>query len=618
MKKPGVLLLLLYLLGVSVFAQQKEEALAAEYYAGGEFAKAADIYEKLLKKDPSATYIYTSYLNSLLAMKDYQAAEKMVRSQAKRFPEDYNFKTDLVHVLKNAGQGEKAEKERQDLIREIRQPEQAHQLAVSFTRRDFWEAALESWLKGRKISGEAALFAREIAGAQARKGNKEEAIREIMLELLANPDSYREQQDFLSGVLTEKEDWELLKKELQKNSQKYPENEVFSEMLLWNLVQEKNFGAAFIYFRAMDKRKKEKGKRLLELAEICLDNGDFENALQCYNYIVGLGEGHPYFFQAQFGLLEVRYDKIVKYGRFVPQDLLDAEQEFKAFLSRFDLAFETGPAKRQLAHLYAFYLDKPDSAIVLLAEIISSPGSNARFRGEIKLELGDCYLMQGEVWDAELTYSQVDKDFKEDALGREAKFRMARLFYYKGEFERARAYLDVLKTATTQLIANDALELSMLILDNTGLDTTEEPLRLYSEADLLIFRNKVKEGLALLDELENTFPKGHPLADEILYARARAAIKMNLPDTAIAYLQAIVNGHAHDILADNALFDMAKLYEYQLNNPEKAMEYYEKLMLSYPGSLFSVEARKNYRRLRGDTVDDKKDNKQILFDRFTN
>jgi tetratricopeptide (TPR) repeat protein len=312
----------------------------------------------------------------------------------------------------------------------------------------------------------------------------------------------------------------------------------------------------------------------------------------------------------------VRYNRIVIFHRFNVEDLGEAEREFKNFIRDFGPYFETEFAERQLAHLYIFYLDRPDTAIQILQHIAANPRVKKNFQGEVKLELGDAYLMMGEVWDAELIYSQVDKDFKEDILGQEAKFRMARLFYYKGEFERSNAYLEVLKTATTQLISNNAIDLSLLILDNTGMDTTEEAMQLYADAELLIYRNKVAEGMKLLSEIETRFP-GHSLQDEIVYARAKAFIRMNQTDTAIHYLKILVRDYQYDILADNALFMMAQLYEYQKNDPAKAMELYEQLLLNYPASLFVVEARKRYRFLRGDKPDEK-ENKQIMFDRFMN
>jgi tetratricopeptide (TPR) repeat protein len=217
------------------------------------------------------------------------------------------------------------------------------------------------------------------------------------------------------------------------------------------------------------------------------------------------------------------------------------------------------------------------------------------------LELGDILILQGEVWDAALYYGQVDKDFKHDAIGREAKFRNARLSYYLGEFEWAAAQLNVLKAATSQLISNDAMSLALLIMDNTGMDSITEPLLIYSRADLLEFRNNDDKALVTLDSVLTKFP-GHSLTDEVWFKKAYIFEKKGMNDTAAVYLNNIVEKYPDDILADDALFQLGGLYENQLNDKSKAMELYEKLLTKYSGSLFAAEARKRFRALRGDKV----------------
>jgi tetratricopeptide (TPR) repeat protein len=241
-----------------------------------------------------------------------------------------------------------------------------------------------------------------------------------------------------------------------------------------------------------------------------------------------------------------------------------------------------------------------DDAVKLLEEIISMPGIADEFKAECKLELGDILILKNEVWDAALYYGQVDKDFKHDAIGREAKFRNARLSYYLGEFDWAAAQLNVLKAATSQLISNDAMALALLIMDNVA-DSNTAPLLLYSRADLLEFRNDDDDALATLDSVLIQFPK-HSLTDEVWYKKAEIFEKKELFDTAAFYFNEIVEKYPDDILADDALFQLANLNENQLNNKTKAMECYEKLLTKYSGSLFVAEARKKFRALRGDKV----------------
>ena len=215
--------------------------------------------------------------------------------------------------------------------------------------------------------------------------------------------------------------------------------------------------------------------------------------------------------------------------------------------------------------------------------------------------LGDVYILVGNYWDPVLYYGQVDKDFKEDELGQEAKFRNAKLSYYKGEFEWSQAQLDVLKKATSQLISNNSIELALLIQDNLGLDSNEEAMKLFADADLYIYQNKFNEAIANLDTIYARYPM-HSLADDILYAKSRIYRKQQQWQKALDLLDKVYTVYSYDILADNAIFDAAEIYDYNLNNKTKAKELYEKLITQLPGSLYAVEARKRYRFLRGDVL----------------
>ena len=218
-----------------------------------------------------------------------------------------------------------------------------------------------------------------------------------------------------------------------------------------------------------------------------------------------------------------------------------------------------------------------------------------------KIELADILLMTGEVWDASLLYSQVEKDFKNEPVGASAKFKNAKLSYYIGEFDWAKAQLDILKAATSKLIANDAMALSLLISDNSDLDSTYQALAIYSRADLAEFRNKYDLALLTLDTIFIKY-KYHSLFDEAYYKKAEIYINKGLNDSAVVYYKKIITEYPYDILGDDAMYALGVMYEDVYKDKAKAMETYEKLMANYPGSTFMVEARKRFRKLRGDVV----------------
>jgi outer membrane protein assembly factor BamD (BamD/ComL family) len=217
------------------------------------------------------------------------------------------------------------------------------------------------------------------------------------------------------------------------------------------------------------------------------------------------------------------------------------------------------------------------------------------------LELGDVYVLADEVWDAALIYGQVEKQFPNESLGQEAKARNAKLAYYRGDFAWAKIQLDVLKGATSQLMANDALNLSLLMSDNLQNESDTSALKKYAYADLLIFKNLPEQALNLLDSINILYPK-NSLADDILMAKAKIYIAKNNYPEAISQLQKIVTDYPTDLWADDAVFMMADIYETKLTQPDKAKELYQKIITNFSGSLYVTEARKRFRNLRGDKI----------------
>ena len=382
-----------------------------------------------------------------------------------------------------------------------------------------------------------------------------------------------------------------------QNIQRFPNRPIFDDLFIWTFIQSRDFAGAFRQCLSIDKREKGEGQRLIDLAEICLTNQDFETAVECYKNVILYGETGSYFVNATYGMLETKYLVITTGINDSAQYVNSTVQEFNAFLNRFGKTSNTSLCVKQLADLYMFYQHDITKAMAFLEEINTIPGVQPRFAAESKLQLADAYLVSGDIWEAQLLYSQVDKDFKEDPLGQEAKFRNARLSYFNADFEWAKEQLDILKTATTQLISNDAIELSLMIQENTGLDSTTDALAEFAKADLYIFQNNLDKALEILNLFPFKFPK-HDLDDDILFAKARIMEKKRDLPQAIKLYEAIVKLYGYDILADNALYNLARIYDFKLKDKQKAKETYEKLIFDFNSSLYSVEARKRQKILK--------------------
>ncbi len=592
------------LMHLSLLAQvSPDEQLASQFYQNKEFDKALEYYEKLYNKK-SPQLFYTPYLNCLLEIKDFKKAEKIVKKQIRQNPEELKLYVDLGMVYLRLEQPDKAKAEWEKAVRQLKTDDQVFGLAGAFMAIREYDHAINTYKKGRKISLNSYPYSFELAEVYKLKGDKVAMVNEY-LDVLEISDSYIQSvQNALQtsfGNDADAKQNEVLKAQLLKRISGNPDKTIFSELLIWMQLQLKDFEGSFVQAKALDKRKKEGGSRLMGLALVYVENESYDLASRAYQYVIDKGSANYYYNSARMELLNVSYQKIVTKGIYTPVEVIALEKNYKQTIDELGKTPGTVVLLKNLAHLQAFYLHQPAEAIALLEEAIILPQLPAQTQAECKLELADILLMTGDVWEASLRYSQVEKSYKYDVIGQEAKFRVAKISYYTGDFKWAQAQLDVLKGATAKLIANDAMNLSLLISDALAIDTNEVPLLIFSRADLLSFQNKDSMALITLDSIATLFPS-HALADEIIYKKAQILLKHNKYQEAATMYEEILKFYGQDILGDDALFKLAELNEYQFKNTEKAKELYQQLLEKYPGSLYVVEARKHFRKLRGDSI----------------
>lgn len=581
-----------------------DEELAAQYFQNKEFDKAVVLYESLYNKKQDYLY-YSSYLGCLIELKDFKTAEKIIRKQMKKNTSVPQYGVDLGYLFLTEGDNDKA-KEQFDLMIKNAQKEKQYviDLANAFLLRRQTDYAVETYTKMRKAMSGYYPYNLELADIYSLQGDYEKMMEEYVALIEYNSTEYLSKiQDLLQDILADDTDGKqgtALRKVLLKRIKDFPEETFYSEMLLWYSTQMKDFETALVQAKALDKRNKEDGKRIVTLARTAASNGNYDVAISAYQYIIDKGSENYYFLNSKIEILDTKYLKITT-STYTASDIEILESDYKSALEELGKSSSSISIMKNYAHMLAFYSGKTEDAIKLLYEALELKTAQAKSLAECKTELADILLMTGEIWEATLLYSQVEKAFKDEPIGHEAKFKNAKLSYYIGEFDWAKAQLDILKAATSKLIANDAMDLSLLISDNSDMDSTYDALEIYSRADLLVFRNDYDGALNTLDSLFSKYTY-HSLFDEAYFKKAEIYMKKLMPDSAVVYFLKVADTYSYDILADDALFELAGLYESVYDDKTKAMEYYERLMANYPGSTYVVEARKKYRALRGDVL----------------
>ncbi len=592
------------ILSLNVFLAnaQTDIELAETYFQKGECEKATTYYQKILRKDFNKLYL-RRYISCQQKLKNTEDTEKFLKRQSKNDEQfGYLYIVYWGKMLERNGKINEAEQKYAEAITSIK-PQDIYaykELSDEFKEIENQNEAINALLKARMVSGNESIYKMELAALYAQTGKTELMIEEL-LNLGMTINNKEAIQVYLQDFLREEKDQQKLEKILYDKIQIYPTEPFYAEMLIWYHVQKKQFNRAFIQERALDKRYKYNGIKVFDLANLSLQNKDYEAATKAYDYVVKeYPQGQLYPYARRMGI--VAHEEQIK--NTFPIEKLEVRKlvsDYRKLLEEIGSNERTLEAMRSMALLYGFYLDEKDTAIVMLQSAVALGRNDNMFIDKCKLDLGDIHLLKNEPWESTLLYSQVEKSQRESTLGYEAKLKNARLNYYKGDFTLAKEILDILKIATTREIANDAEALSLLIQDNTGLDTSESAMREYAAIDLLLYQNKNTEALEALDKLFKK-DKTHPLADEILWLKAKVYAKMGENEKVIDNLKQIIEKYGQDILADDAVFMLADTYQNKTNDKEKAMEQYQFLLEKYPASMRGVEARKRYRQLRGDAL----------------
>jgi len=592
--------------GFSAYAQPNtNEQLAIQYFQDKAFDKAAILFEEIYNKTPTP-FIYDYYLNCLVELKDYNKAEKFVSKVIRKSPGNFALLVDLGYVNTLQNEPEKAKKQFENTIKSLNaDKDQIDAIANAFLLRNQADYAIRAYEQGRKLLKNSYNFNFELADIYLKQNDFPSALNQYLDYVQSYSGSLDQVQSKLQDLLVndpENVRNTIFKTTLLQRIKKDPDVKPYPELLLWYFIQEKEFGAAIIQAKAIDKRFNEEGERLYNLAGIAVSNGFYDDAISCYDYILNQKNAYsPYYQSSLVEKLNTKYLKVTNTPGVKLPELELLEKEY------YDLIALNGKTNyalqliKNLAHLQAFYMDKPAPAIELLQNAIQYPNVPVELIAQCKMELADILLLTGDVWEASLLYSQVEKAFKNDVIGFEAKFRNAKLYFYINEFDYAKAQLDILKAATSKLIANDALELSLLISGNLDEDSTATGLKLYARAELLLFQNKDEQAFKTLDSI-NMLALYHPLFDEVLYQKALIRIRQARYAEADSLLVKLADLYQEDILADDALFKLAELNEDIFKNNARAMEFYEKIITDYPGSIYVVEARRHFRALRGDKI----------------
>lgn len=585
----------------TVCAQQSDEQLAAYYYDHGEYAQAAQLYERLYQRGTNK-YHYQRLLSTYVEMGEYRDALRLVERRQKDYPKDLTLLVDEGVVQQRQGREKKALKCFDKAIEQIGTNQQpVQELAQAFLGIRRPDYAARTYLTARAKTQNPTLYFNELVTVYQQAGDYEAMTGEYFALIDGHPGMMKSVQVSMQRALQEAPDGRLangVRSALVGRVREHPDNQVYLEMMIWFSLQQNDFRFALEQAEAVDARFPQVGAdQLMRVAQIAQNNEALDVAADAYRYLQRKGPESPHYFEARVGELEVDFARINHNYSLDSKRLQALKEKYLSAFAELGKNERTVPLMRHYAALMAYHGGDVQEAVSTLDDVLELPRLKERVRDEVKLELGDLLLFAGQTWDASLLYMQVEKANKNDMLGAAAKFRNAKLSYYTHDFEWAKSQLNVLRASTSKLIANDAMELSLLISDNMEDDSTYGMLELFADADLQLYRGRLDSAWAGFDAVEHAV-LSHPLFDEVLMRKAQIRIKQGLYADADSLLQRLVEFYPYDITADDALMLRAELNEERLDNRQTALECYEKLLIDYPSSLYTDRARKRYNELK--------------------
>ena len=578
--------------------RQLDEKLAREFYQKKDYEKASDIY-KSLYDSYGQTHYFNQYADCLILTGDYKTAEAALKTFLKNNPKQWKSHVNLAYVYSQRGENDKAERYLNKMIKDVPDTKNSIIEVVNLLKnRKFYEIAIVLLNRGAKNPDIGDNFYLEKAYTYNSMLDFENATDCYLLSLQENPEQYEMIKNRLRVMMMYDLDGnvdDIVRMALLRKTQEKPENEEFSSLLMWFSLQQQDYDLALMQLKALDKRGKgDYENDILYVAQIAGDNRFFDVAIEAYDYVAKKSDQGVFFVQATVGLIKAKYDKAVAEGNHDKIFYEKLSGEIDEAFGKIGVSREMFPLITVRADILAFELGRYDDAKTLLNNALEV-NISAQNKAEIKMKLADIYLFTDEVWEATLLYSQVEKALKNEPIAHEARFKNAQLRYFIGEFEWADAALKILKSATSKLVANDAMTLSLTIKDNLEYDTVAL-LRL-SKADFYIYQHRYDIANQLLDSIVAYNPNEVSLPN-VFYRKAKIARNRGDFDTADSLFRRVYDGYADSYLADESLIDNAQMLENQLNRKEDAMECYSRLFDYYTASVYVAQARKNYRRLR--------------------
>jgi tetratricopeptide (TPR) repeat protein len=579
---------------LTFLAYAQNEQLAANYFDRGDFEKALVSYEELLNKQPGNSNYFQRTVDCYQQLSQFEKARSLIEQRFEKYKQP-NLLIDLGYNYQLQKDEKNAAINYEKAIAKINEnPSNVYGIAMTFERKTLLDYALKSYNFALTLQPEFN-FNQQMAVLYGQQGKVDLMIAKFLDEGEKNPQSTIFIQNYLSRFMSDESEEsfaESLRKALILKTQK-SQDVYWNQFLSWFYVQEKQYGKAFIQEKAIYKRNPESFSNIVSLAELAIEENQDEDAVTIITFVLENTQDLDLQIFSHSFLIRNRIDKAT--AKQYPTIQTDVD----VLLKKFGVSPFTISLQELQAEFFAFQLNDPESGKEILKNALKFQ-LNVYQKAELKIQLADILLLQEQFNQALIYYSQIETDLKNDQIGHEASLKVAKTSYFQGDFLWAQSQFKILKSASTQLIANDAMEYFLLINDNTVADSSQVALRKFARGDYLLYQNKNDLALAQFAKILTDY-RGNEIESVTLLRMGKINEKMGNLTEALGLYKQIIDSHSEGIYVDEALFFAAEIYDEQLKQPELAKPLYEKMIFNHQDSIYFIEARRKFREIRGDS-----------------
>ena len=607
MKKIFIFILFTASLSFAQIDASNQYMLAQSYVQAAMYEKAKPILEELYHNQPE-NYEYFRTLNDVYTqLKDYDASIALIEDKLKTSPQDINLYGMLGSTYYLKGNDKKAFEVWDNALKTLPQSEVNYRVIANFAieRRTF-DKAIQYLKKGQDISSNPIYFAYDLANLYSLTMQFKDATEEYCMIISQNPNQLNIVESKILGYLSKPGALQASLPIVEKYSNS--DNINFKFLLARFYIEEKSYDKAYDIYEKISALQNDQGAQLLGFAQFLFGDKVYKTASDVYSEIINKYPNSPYTPTAKLGYaktLEALFDEdnsanIPEWKPYYEIPKLNSEQINKiisAYLEIINIYPHSEVANEELLRIGELKLYKQGEASEsekYFNEIITdSPLS--QYAADAYLDLAKTSILSNNLDQAASYYLKITTMGRyPDDKKNIATYRLARIYFYKGDFDKTKEYLKSMLDNLGNNSANDALELSLLM--NTSQNDSSN-LAVFASAELLSEQNKFNEAYDKY-KIVSADPNKLMLQNLASLREAEMELASNNIDSSIVHFQKVVNDNDKNIFADKALYLLGQIYQYSRNDKAKAIESYENLLAKFPNSLYLDQVRAEVIKLK--------------------